>query len=54
MLMVLQQVDPNAKFAHTNQYLPSEVNTDDAIALEATAISSVEGETVRLSDRVSK
>ena len=51
-IFVLQQVDPNAKFAHVNQYLPSEVNTDDSIVLEATSISSVEGENVRLSERV--
>lgn len=53
LCVFLQQVDPNAKFAHVNQYLPSEVNTDDSIVLEATTISSVEGENVRLSERVS-
>ena len=45
-------MDPNAKLLHTNQYLPSEVNLEDMISFEATTVMSVEGETVKLTDKV--
>ena len=48
----MQQVDPNAKFSHTNQYLPSEVNLEETLTSEAVSVQSVEGERVRLTERV--
>ena len=47
-----QQVDPNAKFSHTNQYLPSEVLLEDSLTLEAVTVLSAEGEQVKLAERV--